>query len=146
MKTINLIRKSLLLGFILIMSSSLYAQDPVKVASNVYKKVVLNNEKVRVIEIEFAPGEVAPWHHHPAHVAYVLTGGDLEITDKGKTAQVVTLKEGEAMYLPAVTHMAKNVGTTTIKLVVTEIKPGHQMTGSATMKKEPVKMENKTMK
>ncbi|MFT3751837.1 MAG: cupin domain-containing protein [Paludibacter sp.] len=146
MKTINLFKKSLLSGFILIMSTSLYAQDPVKVASNVYKKVVLNNEKVRVVEIEFAPNEVAAWHHHPAHVAYVLAGGDLEITDKGKKAQVVSLKDGEAMYLPAVTHMAKNVGTTTIKLVVTEIKPSHQMNGAAMMKKEPAKMENKTMK
>lgn len=146
MKTINMTSKLLLLGLIFIASAGLYAQDPVKVASNVYKKVVLNNEKVRVMEVEFAPGEVAPWHHHPGHVAYVLTGGDLEITNKGEKSQVMTLKDGDAMYLPPVIHMAKNVGTTTIKLVVTEIKPSHQMNGSTMMKKEPAKMENKTMK
>lgn len=122
MKTINLISKSLLFGFILIMSTGLYAQDPVKVASNVYKKVILDNEKVRVIHLEFAPGEVAPWHDHPSHVIYVLAGGKIEITDKGQKAQVIDLKDGDAMYMAPVTHMAKNAGTTTIKLIVTEIK------------------------
>lgn len=141
MKAIDMISKSLLLGFILILSSGLYAQDPIKVASNVYKKVVLDNEKVRVMQVEFAPGDVAPWHHHPSHVAYVLQGGKLEITDKGKEAKVMDLNEGDAMFLPAVTHMAKNVGTTTIKLVVTEIKPVHKMVNGETMKKtEPAKM------
>lgn len=127
MKTTNLITKVLSLGFILMMGTCLYAQDPVKAASNVYKKVILDNEKVRVMQVEFAPGEVAPWHQHPGHVVYVLAGGKLEITDKGKEAQVMDLNEGDAMYLPAVTHMAKNVGTTTIRLLVTEIKPGHKM-------------------
>ena len=127
MKTINMISKSLLLGFILMLSTGLYAQDPTKVASKEYKKVVLDNEKVRVIQVEFAPGEVAPWHNHPNHVAYVLQGGKLEITDKGKEAKVMDLNDGDAMYLPAITHMAKNVGTTTIKLLVTEIKPAHKM-------------------
>jgi len=28
-----------------------------------------------------------------------------------------------SMYMPAVTHMAKNIGDTTLKLVVTELKP-----------------------
>ena len=122
-----MISRSLLVGLILILSTGLYAQDPMKVASNVYKKVVLDNEKVRVIQVEFAPGEVAPWHNHPNHVAYVLQGGKLEITDKGKEAMVMDLNDGDAMYLPAVTHMAKNVGTTTIKILVTEIKPAHKM-------------------
>jgi len=135
MKTINLISRSLLAGFILLLSAGLYAQDPMQVASNVYKKVVLDNEKVRVIQVEFAPGEVAPWHQHPNHVAYVLSGGKLEITDKGKEAKVMDLNEGDAMYMPAVTHMAKNVGTSTIKLLVTEMKPGHKMMkGEAMMK------------
>jgi quercetin dioxygenase-like cupin family protein len=53
---------------------------------------------------------------------YALTDGKLEITDKGKPANVIELKAGDTMYMPAVTHMAKNVGTTTVKLVVTELK------------------------
>ena len=122
-KTIKIISASLLFGILLTLSTNVYAQDPMKAASNVYKKVLLDNDQVRVLQVEFAPGEVAPWHWHPDHVIYALTGGKLEITDKDKPASVLDIKQGDAMYLPAVTHMAKNIGTTTVKLVVTELKP-----------------------
>ena len=120
MKTIKMI--SLVFALLLVLSSIVNAQDPLKAASNVYKKVLCENDQVRVIAIEFAPGDVAPWHQHPDHVVYALTSGTIEITDKGKPAQTLEIKAGDAMYLPAVTHMAKNVGTTTIKLIVTELK------------------------
>ncbi|WP_281226159.1 cupin domain-containing protein [Flavobacterium aquiphilum] len=124
MKTIKTVLiNTLFFGLFLIQSTSLYAQDPMKAAHNVYKKVLLDNDKVRVLEVEFAPGVTAPWHSHPNHSVYALTGGKIQITDKGKPATTIDVKAGTAMYLPAVTHMAKNVGTTTIKLIVTEIKP-----------------------
>jgi beta-alanine degradation protein BauB len=118
---------SLFFGLLLTLSANLSAQDPLKAASNVYKKVLLDNEQVRVLQVEFAPGDVAPWHQHPNHVVYVLTDGKLEITDKGKPANVMEVKAGSALYLPAVTHMAKNVGTTTLKLIVTELKSPAKM-------------------
>jgi len=136
MKTILMVFKSLLLVISLTFSTSLYAQDPVKVSSKEYKKVVLDNEKVRVIQVEFAPGDVAAWHSHPNHVVYILAGGKIEITNKGEKPVISELKAGEAMYMPAVTHMAKNVGTTTLKLVITEIKPVHpKMKNAANMPK-----------
>ncbi|MGH2665434.1 cupin domain-containing protein [Flavobacterium sp.] len=124
MKVIKLISKIFLVGLFLMLCSNTYAQDPVMAAPNVYKKILLNNEKVRVIQIEFAPGDVAVWHHHPDHVACALTDGKIEITDKGKAPVAIDLKEGDALFIPAVTHMAKNIGTTTIRMVVTEIKHG----------------------
>jgi quercetin dioxygenase-like cupin family protein len=99
------------------------AQDPMKAAANVYKKVLLDNDQVRVLQVDFAPGDVAPWHQHPNHVVYALTDGKLEITDKGKPASVLDVKAGDTMYLTASTHMAKNIGTSPVKLVVTELKP-----------------------
>ena len=33
-----------------------------KAVPNVYKNVLLENDQVRVIQIEFAPGETAAWH------------------------------------------------------------------------------------
>jgi beta-alanine degradation protein BauB len=122
-KTIKMISASLFIGLLLTLSATMSAQDPVKVAANVYKKVLLDNEQVRVLQVEFAPGDVAPWHQHPNHVIYALNDGKLEITDKGKPASVLDIKAGDTMYLAAVTHMAKNVGTSTLKLIVTELKP-----------------------
>lgn len=123
MKKSRILSVSLFLGLLLALSTNMYAQDPMKVATNVYKKVLLDNDQVRVLQVEFAPGDVTAWHQHPNHVIYALTDGKLEITDKGKPANVLTIKAGDTMYLAAVTHMAKNVGTTPLKLVVTELKP-----------------------
>lgn len=122
MKTIKTISMSLLFGFILIGSTNVYGQDPLKVAQNAYKRVVLENENVRVLDFEFAPGETIPWHTHPNHVIYSFTDGKIEITDKGKSAVVIEIKPGNAIYIPAVTHMARNIGTTTVKLIIVEMK------------------------
>ena len=127
MKTI---KKPLIIFFLklfLISSSSLSAQDPLKVAPDNYKRVVIDNDKVRVMDFELAAGQSIPWHSHPNHVIYALTSGKLSITDKGKKENIFEVNAGDAMYIPAVTHMAKNLGTNTIKLVVTEIKPTYSV-------------------
>lgn len=107
---------------LILLSVSAYAQDPVPLAPKNYTKVLLDNEFVRVLQFEMAPGDVIPWHSHPNHVAYVLAAGKIEITDKGQAPVAMDVKVGEALFLPAVTHTGKNVGKTTIKLVITEIK------------------------
>jgi quercetin dioxygenase-like cupin family protein len=139
MKTIKIISKSLLVGFILMMGTSLYAQDSMNENSNestnmsmnsnknMNSKVILDNEKVRVMLVEFAPGFSSPMHQSPENVGYVLAGGKMEITEQGKEAKVMDLNEGEAMYMPAETQMIKNVGTTTVKLIVTTLKSNQKM-------------------
>jgi quercetin dioxygenase-like cupin family protein len=119
----KIISASLFIGILLTFSSAISAQDFVKVAAQGTTKVLLENDQVRVIQIETAPGQVTPWHSHPDYLMYALTDGKLETTEKGKPATVLNLKAGEALFMPAVTHMAKNVGTTTVKLVLTELKP-----------------------
>lgn len=118
-----MISASLVLGILLTLSSGLYAQDIMKAGTNLSNKVLLENDQVRVIQIESAPGVSTPWHSHPNHIIYALNDGKLEITEKGKPATVVEFKAGQALYFPEVTHMVKNVGTTTLKLVMTELKP-----------------------
>ncbi|WP_214227844.1 cupin domain-containing protein [Pedobacter sp. B4-66] len=122
MKTIKMISMSLLFGFFMILSANVSAQDPMTAAPNLYKKVLLENDKIRVMQVELAPGDITPWHSHPDHFVYALTDGKMEITDKGKQPVVIEIKAGEAMYLTATTHMAKNIGETTLKMVVTELK------------------------
>jgi quercetin dioxygenase-like cupin family protein len=121
-RTNKLISTSLFIAILLTLSSVIYAQDFVKVAAQGTTKVLLDNDQVRVIQIETAPGGVTPWHSHPNYVLYALTDGKLESTEKGKPATVLTFKAGDALFMPAVTHMAKNVGTNTVKLVLTELK------------------------
>ena len=124
MKTIKtILMNTLFFGLILIQSTSLFAQDPMTAASNVYKKVLLDNDQVKVMEVVFAPGATAAWHNHPNHSVYALTSGIIQITDEGKAPTTIDINMGAALYLSAVKHMAKNVGSTTLKFIVTEIKP-----------------------
>ena len=47
------------------------AQDPVKVAPDAYK-VLLDNERVRVLSVTMKPGGKSPMHSHPANIVYTL--------------------------------------------------------------------------
>jgi len=123
MKAISMIYKSLFVGIFLTFSTGLYAQDMAKDAMNGNSKVILDNEKVTVIQVEFTPGYAVPMHQDPENVGYVLAGGKMEITKEGKEAEVMELNEGDAMYMAPETHALKNVGTTTVKLIVTILKP-----------------------
>lgn len=120
MKTTRMIAVLLFMGFMM-WSPALQAQDPM-IIGKVYKKMLLENDKVRVMSVEFGPGDVMPWHSHPAHTVYVLTSGKIEITDMDKKPVTLDVKAGDVLYLEPVTHMGKNVGTTPLKLIVTEIK------------------------
>ena len=95
-------------------------KDPLVIASNVYK-ILNENEKVRVLEVIFKPGDVAKMHHHPNHVVYAKSGGKLNFLSGGKM-QDMDIKTGSVLFLDAQDHEAKNIGNTTIDLIVMELK------------------------
>ena len=99
-----------------------FAQDPVKVAPAVYKPI-LENERVRVLEVTVKPGETSPLHSHPDYSVYVIAGGMVRFFSSiADTGVVVELKTDMASWHDAEVHSAKNVGTTTIRVLVTELK------------------------
>jgi beta-alanine degradation protein BauB len=94
--------------------------DPLMTASNVYK-LLNENDRVRVLEVVSKPGEVAKMHHHPDHVIYAVKGGKAALTTGGKT-QEMEIKTGTTIFMDAQDHEMKNIGNTTIDLVVMELK------------------------
>lgn len=94
--------------------------DPLMAASNVYK-LLNENDRVRVLEVVSKPGDVAKMHHHPDHVIYALKGGNAKLTTGGKT-QEMEIKAGSVLFLEAQDHEMKNIGKTTIDLIVMELK------------------------
>lgn len=95
---------------------------PQEAAGNVYHQI-FDNEKVRVSEITFKPGDKAAMHTHPwPHAIYVIEPGTLTITHPDGTSQTVSAKAGEVLWMGAETHEAVNTGTTTLRATVTEIK------------------------
>jgi beta-alanine degradation protein BauB len=96
------------------------SSDPMNVASNVYK-LLDENDKVRVLEVVFKPGDIAKMHHHPDHVVYALKGGKAKFTSGGRT-QEMEIKTGSVIFLDAQDHEAQNIGDTTLDLIVVELK------------------------
>jgi beta-alanine degradation protein BauB len=84
-------------------------------------KILSENAKVRVVELVAKPGDVAKLHSHPDHVVYVVRGGMASLTSDGKT-QEIELKAGTATFFNATQHEMKNAGTTTVDLIIVEIK------------------------
>jgi len=97
------------------------AQDIAKTApKNV--KVLLDNEHVRVLEIQLAPGEKTGMHSHPENVLYFMTDSKGKSTLSDGTSKVMESKAGEARWSEAVTHDVENVGKTTTKVLQVELK------------------------
>ncbi len=123
MKALKMIFSSLLL---LLLVSNLGAQDITKQKTKVNSKVLLENDQVRVLQIESPVGEVTALHSHPDYIIYPLTDGKLEETINGKT-KITEFKAGVPQYMKAVTHTAKNVGSTPTKMILIELKTGSQI-------------------
>jgi quercetin dioxygenase-like cupin family protein len=86
-------------------------------------KVLLENDQVRVREVVFAPGAGDTHTHQWAHVGVILTKGQLAFADAGKPEEVVAFEAGSAGFREAkITHLARNPGTTTMKVIEVEVK------------------------
>lgn len=96
-------------------------QDPKKVDPTIYRQQ-LENERVRVFMVTFRPGQSIKVHKHPDHVVHAVSGGRLMIHETGKDPVTMDVKAGTTLFLPAQSHSAKNMGKTTMKLLVVELK------------------------
>jgi quercetin dioxygenase-like cupin family protein len=87
-------------------------------------KVRLDNARTRVLEATLHPGDKEKMHSHPASIIYVLSPGIVRSHGAdGKTTET-TFKEGDVIYREPLTHWAENIGSTTIRLIVVELKSG----------------------
>ncbi len=97
------------------------AQDMVKVAPK-NCKILLDNDRVRVIRVVTKPGEKIEMHSHPANIVYALTSGKTKFTSADGKTEERELKAGQAVWSEAVTHSAENTGTAEDRALVIELK------------------------
>jgi len=98
-----------------------HEQDPLVVNSKTIA-LKLENPRVRVLESTLKPGEKEKTHSHPASVAYVIEGGKFRNHAADGTTSEVELRPGDVFYRDPLTHWAENIGNTTIRLVLVELK------------------------
>jgi quercetin dioxygenase-like cupin family protein len=109
------------LGAWLALSLAAAAQDPAIVNTKTIR-VKLENDKVRVLEAKLEPGDKEQLHSHPAYVFYVIDGGRVRNhAADGKTNEQ-EVKPGDVFFRDPLTHWAENIGDTTIRIVLVELK------------------------
>jgi quercetin dioxygenase-like cupin family protein len=102
------------------LTNTAMAQDVVTVAPDV--KVLLENDRVRVLESKLKPGEVEGMHSHPEYIAYFLAPTTLKITTPDGKSSVKKPPAGKVLYGKGATHRIENVGDTLQRVLVIEIK------------------------
>jgi quercetin dioxygenase-like cupin family protein len=90
------------------------------------EKVVLENEKVRVVEFALEPGAPMGMHDHPRdRVEITVSGGKVRVTTPDGKTQEAEEKEGSVVFSKAskARHDVVNIGGTTLRAYHVELKP-----------------------
>jgi hypothetical protein len=115
-------RLVLLAGVVLVaLCGHLAAQD--KPASGIYRQI-LDNDRVRVFQGNFRPGDKLPTRNFPSHLMYPLTDGTLIFVPAGRTGYEVNFKAGEALWFPPLQRATENDSDKEVRVLVVEMKDG----------------------
>jgi quercetin dioxygenase-like cupin family protein len=95
-----------------------------------HHEILLENDKVRVLDTRLKPGERTPIHTHASSAAlYVLSWSDFLRRDANGNIIVDSRSwdrrpaNGEALWLPPLPpHSVENVGTEELRLIAVELK------------------------
>jgi hypothetical protein len=98
-----------------------FAQDPVQVAPDEYK-VLLENDRVRVLEFQDKPSDKEGMHSHPDYVVYVVSDFKRKFTQPDGNTLEVEGKAGQTLWRGAETHSGENIGTTATHVILIELK------------------------
>jgi quercetin dioxygenase-like cupin family protein len=94
--------------------------DPVATNPDLYK-VILENDRVRVLEYVDAPGDQTTPHDHPDSVMYTLSSFGRRL-DAGDEQRDVDIATGTVAWLPAQRHAGHNIGDTPTHVIFVELK------------------------
>ncbi|TSA30629.1 MAG: cupin domain-containing protein [Ignavibacteriales bacterium] len=120
MKHISKFFAIIIVAFFLLTGSS-FAQDAVKVDPKHYK-VEFENDQVRVLRVNYGPGEKSVMHEHPNAVAVFLSDGQNKFTMPDGKSQDAKFTAGMTMWTPAGKHLPENTGKKSFEVLVVELK------------------------
>ena len=86
-------------------------------------KVILENNRVRVRDVTFPPGETPMHTHELPHVGVVIQGGTLVFKYPDGKSETAKLEAGGAGFREAnVSHQPVNTGTSAVRVIEVELK------------------------
>ena len=95
-------------------------QDPVKAAPKAFK-VILENDRVWVLDYQAKPGEKEPVHSHPDSFIYSLSPYNIKINFPDGKTEIRKGKAGEAIWQKAETHSSENMGRADARALIVEL-------------------------
>lgn len=95
--------------------------DAIQAAPDVYK-VLMENDRVRVLDVKVKPGKRTKLHSHPDRVVYVLSDHRLKFTSADGQVKELDLKAGEVLWIEAGAHTTENTGKTEAHNLAVELK------------------------
>lgn len=96
--------------------------DPVAVSPDSYK-VLLENERVRVLQMDLKSGQTDKLHSHPDETVYFVKGSKVKIHFPDGGEAEMDIPDGHVMWHEAWTHRVENIGSSDIMAIVVEPKP-----------------------
>lgn len=109
------------LAFAVFTTITVHAQDLVKVSPS-QARVMLENDRVRVIKLVYKPGEKVPLHSHPAVVVIYMTDCKSSFHSTDNESGEHALKAGTVRWSPGTTHVNENTGDTVCEVMLVELK------------------------
>jgi quercetin dioxygenase-like cupin family protein len=103
------------------MSAPEQSLDPLVVNATM-EHVKLENSHVRVIEGVLQPGDKEEMHSHPAFVTYVVAGARIRNNFADGKVVEAELETGDVLWRDPQTHWIENIGTSTLRFIVVELK------------------------
>ena len=102
-------------------ATAAHAADPIVTDGDKYK-VILENERVRVLSYDDKPGDKTHQHEHKAFVLYALAPFKRKLTFADGTSSTREFKTGDVIWMKRQIHIGENVGTTDTHVVIVELK------------------------
>jgi len=97
------------------------AQDPIEVSPEHYS-VLFENERVRVLEVRYQPGDVSEFHRHPENLVVAISESvATAINDDGTTLDYV-FEAGDVTWRDAQEHRGSNSSDEEMHIVMVEFK------------------------
>jgi quercetin dioxygenase-like cupin family protein len=97
------------------------SRDPVVTDGDKYK-VVLENDRVRVLEYRDSPGERTSPHHHSDFVLCALSAFKRQFVLSDGREVVREVRPGEVAWSKAQSHIGVNVGSSDTHVLIVELK------------------------
>jgi len=89
----------------------------------VKSKLIVENDRVKIVEVRISPGEKLPMHSHGRYVSYAMNDSRIRIILPDGSSREHDFQKGSATYSEGgVTHAIENIGTTDVFNLDIELK------------------------